>query len=288
MNVKINENKFKEAKLLTNIPKGELPIYNETSLFLTVADASHRRLAKHLVNYFKNNFALLSGLDDEDMMNIALNELENHTFKQRLNELMEAADLGIKSVEKIDINPDDLPDEIKKQLPQLKAGKKLGFIEVTKEIFNDKGSKISEAKLNLEADESAGTKKIFTLSPFIFKTLEKGKILFIDEFDARLHPRLTRKIVELFNSEITNPHNAQLIVVSHDTNLLDAKLLRRDQISLVDKDKYGVSSIKSLIEYKGIRNNASFEKDYLDGKYGAVPFLNAIDNLFIAENLEHA
>jgi len=288
MDVKINENKFKEAKRLTNIPKGEQPIYSETSLFLTVANASHRKLAKNLVSYFKDSFVLLSGLDDSGMMDRALSELEDHAFKQKLNDLMAAADLGIKSVEKIDINPEDLPEDVKKQLSELTEGKKLGFVVVAKEIFNEKGNKVSEINLNLHTDESAGTKKMFALSPFIFSALEEGKILFIDEFDARLHPRLTRKIVELFNSKITNPRNAQLIVVSHDTNLLDAKLLRRDQISLVDKDKYGASSIKSLVEFKGIRNNASFEKDYLDGKYGAVPFLNQMDSLFISENLEHA
>ena len=278
--VSFNENKFSEAKQLVNIPKGQKPIYGDTSLFLTVASASQQPLSKALTDYFVDNISVLSGLDDSEMLNIALAELDDIAFKRKLSELMSSADIGITGVEKVDVNPSDLPIEIQKQLEILKEGKKLGFIEVSKKVFDAEKRYIGDTKFNLAADESAGTKKLFSLAPFIFSALEKGKTLVIDEFDARLHPRLTKKIVQLFNSKITNPHNAQLIAVVHDTNLMDAKLLRRDQISFVKKDKYGISKLYSLIEYKGIRNNASFEKDYLEGKYDAVPFLNEMDNLF--------
>lgn len=280
MEVKINENKFGEAKQLTNVPKGENPIYSETSLFLTVANASHRKLAKSIVNYFNNKIEVLPGLDDTNMMDIALSSLENIAFKNKLNQLMSAADLGIVSLDKVDVNPNDLPEEIRIQLERLAGGRKAAYVEVSKKVFNKKGEHTDNTKFSLTVDESAGTRKLFSLAPFVFSALEEGKTLFIDEFDARMHPRLTKKIIELFNSKATNPHNAQLIAVSHDTNLMDAKLLRRDQISFVKKDKYGASQLYSLVEYKGIRNNASFEKDYLEGKYDAVPFLNEMDKLF--------
>lgn len=96
----------------------------------------------------------------------------------------------------------------------------------------------------------------------------------IDEFDAKLHPNLTRKIVELFHNPRINSRNAQLVFVTHDSNLLDHNLLRRDQICFVQKDKYGASTLTSLVEYKGVRNDASYEKDYLRGKYGAIPNAN--------------
>jgi AAA15 family ATPase/GTPase len=95
--------------------------------------------------------------------------------------------------------------------------------------------------------------------------------MLVDEFDARLHPNLSRKIIELFHSPDTNPHNAQLVFVSHDSNLLDARLLRRDQIAFTKKDKTGATELYSLAEFKGVRNDSSFEKDYLMGKYNAVP-----------------
>jgi AAA15 family ATPase/GTPase len=278
--VKFNENKFSEAKQLVNIPKGQQPIYSDTSLFLTVASASNQTLSKALTDYFADKISVLSGLEDNQMMNVALNNLDDIAFKKKLNELMSAADIGIIGMEKVDINPSEFPEEIQKQLKQLTEGKKFGFVEVSKKVFDENGKHIEDTKFNLAADESAGTKKLFSLAPFVFSALENGKVLVIDEFDARLHPRLTQKIIQLFNSKTTNPHNAQLIAISHDTNLMDAKLLRRDQISFVKKDKYGVSQLYSLIEFKGIRNNASFEKDYLEGKYDAVPFLNEMDNLF--------
>ncbi|MFV8326627.1 AAA family ATPase [Flavobacterium sp. ZS1P14] len=113
--------------------------------------------------------------------------------------------------------------------------------------------------------ESEGTRKMFELSPFIYDSLKEGTTLVIDEFDSR------------FNS--SQNKNSQLIFTTHDTNLLSSELLRRDQIDFVEKDKYGASHLYTLVEIKGIRNNASFEKDYIQGKYGAIPFLGNFSNL---------
>ena len=90
---------------------------------------------------------------------------------------------------------------------------------------------------------------------------------------------MSRKIIELFNSK-ANKANAQLFFVTHDSNLLDAKLLRRDQIYFAEKNKQGETSIYSLVDLQGVRNDASFEKDYIKGKYGAIPFLGNFEELF--------
>ena len=96
-----------------------------------------------------------------------------------------------------------------------------------------------------------------------------------------MHPKLTRRIVELFHSTSANSKNAQLVFITYDSNLLDSQLLRRDQISFAQKDKTGITELYSLVEFKGIRNDASFEKDYLQGKYCAVPTnLNQLEALF--------
>jgi len=121
--------------------------------------------------------------------------------------------------------------------------------------------------------------------------LRNGSVLFIDEMDSRIHPVLTRNIVRLFNSTKSNPKNAQLIFNTHDTNLLSFKtydpaterdelFFRRDQIYFAEKDKTESTHVYSLIEFKNedgltIRNDASYEKDYLGGRYGAVPFIGA-------------
>jgi AAA15 family ATPase/GTPase len=104
-----------------------------------------------------------------------------------------------------------------------------------------------------------------------------GRTLIIDEFDSRFHPLITKKIIELFNS--AQNKNGQLIFITHDTNLLSSELLRKDQIEFVEKDKFGASHLYSLLQFKGIRNNASFEKDYIQGKYGAIPFLGNFSKL---------
>jgi len=96
--------------------------------------------------------------------------------------------------------------------------------------------------------------------------------MIVDEFDARLHPLIGKAIIQLFNSPETNPHNAQIILMTHDTNLLDYKLFRRDQIWFTEKNRYGATDLYSLAEYN-VKNDAPFEQDYIKGRYGAIPFI---------------
>ncbi len=90
---------------------------------------------------------------------------------------------------------------------------------------------------------------------------------------------MTRKLVELFNSRRTNPLGAQLIFTTQDTNLLDNRLFRRDQIWFTEKDRQGATHLYSLAEFRGVRNDATFRKDYIKGRYGAIPFLSDMDRL---------
>ena len=110
-------------------------------------------------------------------------------------------------------------------------------------------------------------------------TLQKGKTLIVDEFGASIHTKLSIELIRLFQSKLNN--EAQLIVATHDTNLLRKDLFRRDQIWFVEKSAEGVSDLYSLAEYKinqatSVRNDASFYKDYLMGKYGAIPHFGNI------------
>ena len=96
-----------------------------------------------------------------------------------------------------------------------------------------------------------------------------NKSLFVDELNIKLHPLLLKFIIDLFNQEDTM---AQLIYTTHDTTLMDKKFFRRDQIWFVQKDRYGYSELSALSDFK-VRSDASFEKDYLAGVYGGIPFL---------------
>ncbi len=132
--------------------------------------------------------------------------------------------------------------------------------------------------------ESAGTLKMFTLYPILTDILEFGGVLFIDELNARLHPLLVRTFVQIFLNCELNPKHAQLIFTSHDSWQLNSNLLRRDEIWFVDKDERGVSRLYSLADFVDeggakIRRDENYEKNYLLGKYGAIPSVSSFDML---------
>lgn len=137
-----------------------------------------------------------------------------------------------------------------------------------------------EAELNL-FDESSGTKKLFGLMPFIADSLLSGATLVIDELDAKIHPVLLRHIIMMFNDMSINKKKAQLIFTSHDLSTMNSEVFRRDEIWFVAKGNAQNSQLYSLVEFKNekgesVRKDAKFDKQYLEGKYGADPYLRRI------------
>lgn len=149
-------------------------------------------------------------------------------------------------------------------------------IEVyTKHIVDD-----CEFELKL-SEESSGTKKLFGLLPFIANSLVSGTTLVIDELDAKIHPILLRHIIMMFNDMKINQHGAQLIFTSHDLSTMNSEVFRRDEIWFVAKGNRQNSKLYSLVEFKNekgesVRKDAKFDKQYLEGKYGADPYLRKI------------
>ncbi len=132
--------------------------------------------------------------------------------------------------------------------------------------------------------ESAGTLKMFALYPELQEVLQKGSIYFIDELNARLHPLLVRNFILIFLNPEVNVNHAQLIFTTHDTWQLSNQILRRDEIWFTEKDNQGLSTLYSLADFvdedgSRIRKDESYEKNYLLGKYGAIPTLKTIDIL---------
>ena len=134
--------------------------------------------------------------------------------------------------------------------------------------------------------ESNGTRKMFHLFDFFMDALKNGMVLFVDELDAKLHPLLTRYIINLFHNSDTNKGNGQLIYSTHDTVNLNKETFRRDEIWFAEKDKDGISEIYALSDYileddknagKKVRNDATYNKDYLTGRYGAIPVLEEFE-----------
>lgn len=137
-----------------------------------------------------------------------------------------------------------------------------------------------EAELNL-SDESSGTKKLFGLLPFIAKSLLRGTTLVIDELDAKIHPVLLKYLIMTFSNMEKNKKGAQLIFTSHDLSTMNSEVFRRDEIWFVVKGNHQNSKLYSLVEFKNekgesVRKDAKFDKQYLEGKYGADPYLRKI------------
>lgn len=131
------------------------------------------------------------------------------------------------------------------------------------------------------SEESSGTKKLFGLLPFIARSLVVGTTLVIDELDAKIHPILLRYVIMLFNNMEINKNGAQLIFTSHDLSTMNNDIFRRDEIWFVAKGKEQNSKLYSLVEFKNkkgesVRMDAKYDKQYLEGKYGADPYLRTI------------
>jgi len=131
------------------------------------------------------------------------------------------------------------------------------------------------------AEESSGTRKLFSLLPFIAESLMKGTVLVIDELDAKIHPVLLKYIIKMYTDNTINRHGAQLIFTSHDLSTLNSSIFRRDEIWFVAKGKEQNSKLYSLVEFKtsdgsGVRKDAKYDKQYLEGRYGADPYLRRI------------
>ncbi len=277
--INVNEKQFKEGIKFTNLYlQNGNDIARENSLFLTAVKALNGDISKLLVDYI-SSIIIVSGLADRVMHAIAADSLGDDIVKKKIIELLKIADIGIENLGTIELSKENLPAGAPQEfLERLEKGKKHFIIVSEHKKYNSKKKKVKPAIFTFTRSESEGSKKMFEISPFIIQALEEKRPLFIDEFDARFHPVLTKKLVELFNSEANQ--GTQIVFTTHDTNLLNAKLLRRDQVSFIEKDKFGGTHLYDLINFKGVRNDSSFEKDYISGKYGAIPFLGDFNKVF--------
>jgi AAA15 family ATPase/GTPase len=258
-------NSFREARGLESNTKA-------TRLFLTVVAELNGELAQLVVDWF-GEANVLSGLSGSADFTLHLLS-HGKKYQSRVLEILHQFDIQMENFylkENKEIPfPSNVPKEVRAYFTQ--QGVRPSVITIRRTY--DKGELSGTEEFDLFVDESDGTKKLFALAGFLVDALEGGDTLFVDELESKLHPLITRKIIEIFNSKKTNKKNAQLIFTTHDTNLLRSKCLRRDQIWFTEKDRYGCSYLYSLAEYKEKpRKDASFEKDYINGRYGAIPFI---------------
>ena len=198
----------------------------------------------------------------ENMINNRISQriISDSDYREELKRFIKTFDSGI---EEIKTNPDSIEA----------AKNNNGIIDI-EVIHKGENGELKALPFYLESN---GTRKMFHLFDFFMNALKYGLVLFVDELDAKLHPLLTRYIINLFHNSETNKGNGQLIYSTHDTVNLNKDTFRRDEIWFAEKDKDGVSKIYSLSDYKindtKVRNDATYNKDYLSGRYGAIPVL---------------
>jgi len=239
---------FKEGKGLEARTRPE-------ALFLSVLALFNGAVSNQIQDWF-DSLAVTTGLQDDDFRTNTLEQLNDPELRRQIVGLIQDLDFGI----------DDLLVH-KEQ------------IYTSYYLRRPPADPKDAVTMGLDTHASQGTRKMVAMAGPLRAVLANGQTMFVDELDARLHPLMTRRIIELFHSSLTNPKGAQLIFATHDTNLLDKSLFRRDQIWFAEKDQQGATHLASLAEYRGVRNDAAYEQRYLEGRYGAIPLLGDLTRL---------
>jgi AAA15 family ATPase/GTPase len=278
----VNPKEFKEGFIFFDNAKSKIKV-STNQLFIWKCDREDDAIiSKSILKWF-SHFNLIDGLDHGGYAGYTMKKMEDVEFKNKIIKLVKTADIGI---ENIDMQTEDVPLDVLEKMPlpdKLKeeilkdGGLKSVAVNTYHKKFDENNDEIGTTIFELDNEESLGTQKFFKMSAPILNTLQEGKILLIDELDASLHPMLTKHLIKLFHDKTINTKNAQLIFATHDTNLLKPYIFRRDQIWMTEKDKYGATDIYSLAQFKNVRKDEDFEKQYIQGKYGAIPYLGKFE-----------
>lgn len=261
----------------------------ENQLFFSVACTMNDSVCSNAMRWFRER--IFFSRDYSDIPRQLLDYSNDTNMLKAISDYAKSADLGIEDM-LFEINsnevddeaalPDNIPEGIKVALAQFmhtlsetsnNSEVRLKMGEVTA-ISKHKGrNKNGSSQLySLElADESDGTRKLMSIAPAIESVLANGGVLLVDEIERELHPMLVDFVVSKFQSKRSNPNGAQIVFTTHNTELLNMELLRKDQLYFVDKDQEdGASELYSISEF-ATRTTENIRKGYLLGKYGATP-----------------
>ncbi len=267
------EREKNNVTMKSNNKISELANIDERTLFLNIyskIDKDNEDF-NNVYDWFVNaNYLDLGNPRFEDFINtrISLKILSDEKYKKELLRFIKTFDSGIEGIK---TTPNSLEE--------VQNNNRVVKVEL---IHRGDDNELKALPLELESN---GTRKMFHLFDFFMDALRNGMVLFIDELDAKLHPLLTRYIINLFHNSETNIGNGQLIYSTHDTVNLNKETFRRDEIWFTEKNRDGVSEMYALSDYilddedgnnksiKKVRNDATYNKDYLTGRYGAIPVL---------------
>jgi hypothetical protein len=260
----------------------------DNALFLSVSAQFNVALAVALVSSLLR-LRNITGLSDRSIRDFSVDLLSHNESAPLVKALVTGVHTGIEDLvvgEARPLSPGTLDWALRSvEEPvradvrrQLEAGDRR--VTALRRKLAPDGSPTDEiVRFDVDSQESEGIKKLVAWSGPILASLATGSPIVIDEIDARFHPLMTRALIGLFNSQEVNPKNAQLVFMTHDTNLLDLRFLRRDQIWFTEKDQTGGTHLYSLAEFRIRNDDASLEKDYILGKFGAIPFLGGLHQI---------
>jgi len=263
----------------------------DNQLFFSVACTMNDSACVNAMRWFREY--VLFSRDYSDIPKQLLEHSNDKNMLRAISDYAKAADIGIEDMQ-FEIKNEDISDEaaLPNDLPIGIRTALINFMHVLSETSNNSEVKLKMGEVIATAyhrgqkengtnelfplelsDESDGTRKLMSLAPAMESVLSKGGVLLVDELDRELHPMLVAYIVSKFQSKGSNPMGAQLIFTTHDTDLMNEEILRKDQLYFVDKDSSnGVSELYSISEF-ATKTSENIRKGYLVGKYGATPNL---------------
>lgn len=242
----------------------------DNQLYLSKAAINNITQLAKIYDFFNQYFLVIPVLDrweeilySNKMIKESIFEETNESFVKKFKSLLRSFDTGIVDIkiEKKDNDKFDWADY---------------KISIEHQLYDNKGNLVGSTFRPIK-EESTGTRKLFVFGGLILQALISGSVIVIDEFERSLHPLISRYIVNVFNDPNINTKGAQLIVATHDTNLLTNNDFRRDQVWIVEKDQTGSSELYALVDIKGIRNNIPLEQWYLSGRFGGIANIESLN-----------
>jgi len=267
--IDIKEQKFLSEKTLDNV------------LYLSNATQLNYKKTSEAFDWFKDTLEVIDSTDHPRLTRFTIETLnKDRNLKELILKALLEADLGIVDIsatfEKVPFGDfSQINKKFKKRnilLTAADGGFEISDIKTTHKGFDEIGNKF-DVQFDFE-EESEGTKRLFALIGPWIDALIKGRILIVDELDTKLHHLLNVFLIKLFHNPTQNKNNAQLIFATHNTNLLDLDLFRRDQIWFTEKNPgVGSTDLYSLLEFSP-RKDKNVRNGYLAGRYGAIPFIS--------------
>ena len=277
---------FTEEKIKRNLISETIA---ENQLFFSVACTMNDVACVSAMRWFREY--VFFSRDYADIPKQLLEYSEDKNMLKAISDYAKAADFGIEDMQfefnseeinETEVLPDNMPEGIKVALMQFmhalsenSSGSEMRLCMgqvMAKAVHLGEKQNGEKDSFSLDlSDESDGTRHLMALAPAIESALRIGGILLVDELERGLHPRLVNYIISKFQSKMSNPYGAQIVFTTHDTELMNLELLRKDQLYFVDKEtRNGVSELYSISGFS-TRTTENIRKSYLVGKYGATP-----------------